>query len=548
MVIFRTASPAQGGVAGRPFPFPEKRMADLPFETLGACPVPGATPAGEDARYEPEYAAVLEEIEKLSFSGQGSAASWPAIEKNAVAILSEKSKDMQIAAYLGVALWQNRGLAGLLDGIRVLTGLLENFWETGWPALKRMRGRVNAIDWWHERTYAFVQDAATRDVPLTAAGQKDLLEALAKLDDLVASLMPDASPLRDLLAAVRRLPLSSETRAEDTPPPTREEAKEAPPENPSPAPTPPPSAPSSLTPPPDAPSAGEEPAALRRHFAAAGLAYLAAARPVEPGNASLWHLSRLIIWGPIAALPPSEEGQTLLPAPDMTALSQARQKLQTGKALGAALEAEDFFATAPFCLDAQETVHAALSALGPSCADAARCVLEQSVTFFSRLPGVEKLSFTDGTPFVAPQTLVWLREAAASLRPPRTEGLAPSGDDPCAPAFQAARDLLAQNKLSEALAALDDAKTPSPAVNLRLNLYQLRILREAGKNAAAQALAEALFEEITARDLDAWDPQLSLATLVAARDAFALSESRYERELREARRRIARLRPASALD
>ncbi len=524
-------------------------MADLSFETLGVCPVPGATPAGEDARYEPEYAAVLEEIEKLSFSGQGATVSWPAIEKNAVAILSEKSKDIQIAAYLGVALWQNRSLEGMFDGIRVLAGLLEHFWETGWPALKRMRGRVNAIDWWHERTYAFVQDAATQDIPLTAEGQKTLLDAIEKLDELVASLMPDASPLRDLAAAVRRLPVSPETQAEEAPPPAPEETKVPQLEAPSPpaAPKTPPPAPASATPQPAA-QPTEDPASLRRQFTSAGLAYLAAARPAEPGNPSLWALSRLIIWGPIAALPPAEEGQTLLPAPDMTALAQVRQKLQAGNALEAALEAEDFFATAPFCLDVQETIHAALSALGPQCADAARCVLEESVKFFSRLPGVEKLSFTDGTPFAASQTLVWLREAAVSLRPRRAEVPSPPREDSCAAAFQAARDLLAQNRLEEALAALDEAKTPSPAVNLRLNLYQLRLLIEAGKSAAAQALAEALLEETTVRDLDAWDPQLSLATLAAARDAFTLAETRYEGELREVRRRIARLRPASALD
>ena len=381
-------------------------MADIPFKTLGACPVPGETPAGEDPRYEPEYAAVLDEIEKLSFSGQGAVISWLTVEKNATVLLSEKTKDMQIAAYLGVALWQNRGLEGMLDGIRVLVGLLETFWETAWPTLKRMRGRVNAIDWWHERTYAFLQDAATQNSPLTAELQQETLDALAKLDELVASLMPDASSLRDLSAAFRRLavsptgqatgePLAAEGSQPQSPaPPTSETAQAAPPV-------------------PDT----EDPVVLRRHFAAAGRAYLTSARRGEPGNASLWQLSRLIAWGSIAALPASEDGQTLLPSPDMSALAQARQKLQAGSALEAAFEAEDFFATAPFCLDAQQTVHAALCGLGSQFADAANCVRQESASFLARLPGVEKLSFTDGTPFASPQTLVWLRAAAA----PRTQ-------------------------------------------------------------------------------------------------------------------------------
>lgn len=517
-------------------------MAEISFATLGSCPVPGETQAGGDARYEPEYVAVLEEIEKLSFSEQGVAISWSVIEKNAVIILSEKSKDLQIAAYLGVALWQNRGLEGMLDGVHVLAGFLETFWETGWPARKRMRGRVNAIDWWHERTYGFLQGAASQGSPINSMRQKDLLDGLAKLDELVSSLMPDASPLRDLIAAVQRFPvaqkesvaqknvakeiMTQETPGENTAPPSRQvEVVSALPET-------------------------DDPAVLHRHFAAAGLAYLASARRAEPNNASLWQLSRLIIWGGIAALPPSEDGQTLLPAPDMSALAQVRRTLQAGNVLEAAFEAEDIFAAAPFCLDAQETVHAALVALGPQFADAARCVLEENARFFSRLSGVEKLSFTDGTPFASPGTIIWLRKAASDASILKIEENKPRmlGGDPCETAFASARKLMAQNKLVEALAVLDAAKTASPAANLRLCVYQLHLLQEGGKTEAAQALAEALLQEVTTRDLDNWDHHLTLETLIAARSAFAASESRYEQELRDVRRRIARLRPGAALD
>jgi type VI secretion system protein VasJ len=525
-------------------------MTDISFETLGSLPVPGETPAGDDARYESEYAAVLEEIEKLSFSGQGTVISWQSVEKNAVAVLSEKSKDLQIAAYLGVALWQNRGLEGALDGMRVLAGFLETFWETGWPALKRMRGRVNAIDWWHERTYGFLQDAAGKIPPLPVEQRENLLGEIVRLDKLVSSLMPDASPLRDLAAAVRRLPVVQEERPVDEAPlPPATAAQETPEEKAPPAPL------SGQIQAPASVPETDDPTILRRHFVAAGQAYIASARRAEPGNPSLWQLSRLIIWGGITALPASEsaseKGQTLLPAPDMDVLARARQKLQAGSALDAAFEAEDFFATAPFCLDAQETVHAALAALGPQFAEAARRVMEESARFFSRLPGVEKLSFTDGTPFASPRTAAWLREAAADAAGSGENS--PAGDDPCETAFAAARDMMGLNKmglnkLEAALDILDAAKTTSPAANLRLRAYQTRLLLENGKTIAAQALAEAVLQETITRDLDNWDPSLALEVLVAARDAFVLAESRYDAELREVRRRIARLRPSAVLE
>lgn len=529
-------------------------MAEISFAALGSCPVPGETPAGDDARYEPEYAAVLEEIEKLSFSAQGAAVSWSAIEKNAILILSEKSKDLQIASYLGVALWQNRGIEGLLDGVRVLAGFLETFWETGWPALKRMRGRVNAVDWWHERTYHFLQEAAAQLPPVSSDVRQALLDELARLDTLVSSLMPDASGLHDLSAAVRRLPIAPAGQSVEEPPApaikkekeqeeqTEEEKKTgaAPPPEPAPVPEAPAPAPA-----PEPAPATEDPAVLRRNFVTSGLAYLASARRAAPGNASLWQLSRLIIWGGIIALPASENGQTLLPPPDAATLARARQKLLEGNALEAALEAEDCFATAPFLLDAQKIAHAALSALGPQFADAAARVAEESASFFSRLPGLEKLSFVDGTPFASPETIAWLRRSAAAASG-ESDRPAP-GDDRFKAVFASAGELMAANRLAEALAALDAAKTESPSANMRLRAYQLRLLREGGRLEAAQALAEALLQETSSRDLDNWDPQLSLETLIAVQDVLVLNPSFYERELRDVRRRIARLSPA-ALD
>lgn len=323
----------------------------------------------------------------------------------------------------------------------------------------------------------------------------------------------------------------------------------APPPDPAPAPEPPASLPvpeaPAPAPAPEPVPATEDPAVLRRHFVAAGLAYLASARRVAPDNASLWQLSRLIIWGGITALPASENGQTLLPPPDTATLARARQTLLAGNALEAALEAEDFFATAPFLLDAQHIAHAALSALGSQFADAAARIAEESARFFSRLPGLEKLSFIDGTPFASPETILWLRGSTA-VAPKESDHPAPGGDRFQA-VFAAAKELTAANKLVEALAALDAAKTESSSANMRLRVCQLRLLLEGGRLEPAQALAEALLQETSSRDLDNWDPQLALEALGAVHSVLLLNPSFYERELRDVRRRIARLSPA-ALD
>ena len=543
-------------------------MQDQTFEALATQPITGDQPAGEDARYEPEYASILEEIEKLSFSGQGTPVSWVAVEKNALVVLAEKSKDFQIASYLGVALWQNHGLDGLANGIQVLAGLLENFWETGWPALKRIRGRVNAIDWWHERTYGFLQEQGTSGTPVPAERHRELLALIARLDELVGSLMPDASPLRDLTAAAGRLNVAREAAPPDSPAsqelPPEQLAPEQPPQPASQTQTgqqpeaqpqkaapvqtaPAQAAPVQAAPAQAAPDTGDV-ALLFRHFAAAGHAYLAPARGANPSRAMLWQLSRLLVWGGITALPAATEGETLLPVPDMGILERARQKLGAPEStLQAALEAEDFFVTAPFCLDSQEIIHTALLALGPDFADAAAAVAGETASFVSHLAGVENLTFTDGTPFASPGTIAWLRGLGQPGAPKAAGPAAGFASGPVSgPVSGLASGNTAPASLLAELQNLERTRTGSLLDNLRLNVRQLRLLWEHGQTTAAIPLAEALFLEITGRDLDSWDPPLALETLVLVRNVFAMAG--HEAELREARRRIARICPAAALE
>ncbi|MDR0826973.1 MAG: type VI secretion system protein TssA [Desulfovibrio sp.] len=520
---------------------------DETLSSLGAKPIPGPEPAGLDARYEPEYAAVLAEIEKLGFSGQGSALSWPEVEANTRAILADKSKDLQIAAYLAVALWQNRGVEGLLPGVQILDALLREYWQTAWPPLKRMRGRVNAVDWWHEKTNVYLQSLLEQNAALEAAYRQQLLDALQNLETQRSDLLPDALPLRDLLAAVGRLSAPASEDAAATPRDQTEKAAE-----PAVAAAPEKSAAKLVSASHSVPkvaaskaTATEDLTALQRQFVDAGLNYLPPARRANPADPALWRLSRLIAWGGIAALPPLEEMRTFLPAPDLTQLDAAARLLESGKALESALAAEDMFVTAPFCLDIQRLIHKSLLAAGY--AAAAGAVQEECARFTRRLPGVERLSFTDGTAFAAPETIAWLH--AATTRQGGQEDDAGTRESSTTenPAWQEARKLQEQNDIAGALNALDAAKTFSPALNLRLRTEQLRILCDAGEEAAAVALAKTLLAETEERALDNWDPDLALETLLVVRQALTLFDAQNIAAPQGLQIRIARLKPASIL-
>ena len=52
------------------------------------------------------------------------------------AVLARRSKDLQVAAWLTEALTRTYGFPGLRDGLRVLRGLHEAFWETLHPQIE----------------------------------------------------------------------------------------------------------------------------------------------------------------------------------------------------------------------------------------------------------------------------------------------------------------------------------------------------------------------------------------------------------------------------
>ena len=165
-------------------------------------PVPGASPAGAPARLDPAYEAVVAEVAKLE-APSGAPVDWGAVARGAREVLTAKSKDLLMAAYLARALQVKEGLRGLAAGEALLVGLLERYWDSMQPDARRLRGRANAMNWFLERA-----------VPALPAGPAptpgDIEAALAlsrRLADLAREKLADLTPafggLIDALEAVK---------------------------------------------------------------------------------------------------------------------------------------------------------------------------------------------------------------------------------------------------------------------------------------------------------------------------------------------------------
>src|ERR1700716_1492903 len=118
-------------------------------------PIAGDNPSGASLRYAPVYDKIKEARREEDDAPQGEwarerkVADWKLVAKLAGESLATKSKDLQLAIWLTEAMLRSEGFAGLLSGLKLLQGLVENFWDTLYPEMEdgEMDMRAATLDW-----------------------------------------------------------------------------------------------------------------------------------------------------------------------------------------------------------------------------------------------------------------------------------------------------------------------------------------------------------------------------------------------------------------
>jgi type VI secretion system protein ImpA len=114
-------------------------MSDLDIDSL-LQPVDEASPCGPDLEYDSASLELDRLVQGKAEQQMGKAVvpgqepDWEAILTRAEALL-KKTKDLRIAVTLIRGLTHTRGFAGLRDGVAVLRGLVERFWDGVYPRL-----------------------------------------------------------------------------------------------------------------------------------------------------------------------------------------------------------------------------------------------------------------------------------------------------------------------------------------------------------------------------------------------------------------------------
>jgi len=104
-------------------------------------PVGGDNPAGEDLRYVlfdeiTEARRADDAYDRGDWQRDIKSADWETVISLCSDALVNRTKDLQIAAWLTEGLAITEGFEGLLTGLKVIRGFLENFWESVYPEIE----------------------------------------------------------------------------------------------------------------------------------------------------------------------------------------------------------------------------------------------------------------------------------------------------------------------------------------------------------------------------------------------------------------------------
>ena len=139
-------------------------------------PISDDQPAGESLLYDPVFDELKTAVRGSGRSqleeGDAAPPDWRAVLGLARNVLASRSKDLQVAAWLTEALTRTYGFAGLRDGLRVLRGLQESFWETLHPQIEDgdLEFRAGRLTYLNESSAGAARDslgAAIEAIPIT---------------------------------------------------------------------------------------------------------------------------------------------------------------------------------------------------------------------------------------------------------------------------------------------------------------------------------------------------------------------------------------------
>jgi len=511
----------------------------------GKKPIPGPNPSGRDIRTDPIYDTLSSEISKSSSISASSPLDWKKVADISKQILEEHSKDILVSSYLCIGLLKTEGLKGLANGFHVYRDLLETYWDTMFPPKARIRGRMNALDWLIDTL-----DGSLNGMEGEIWQQEDidhLSDDLNAIDTFLGDNLDEPPEMRSVISSVMSLLSTTDSNTEETKPETAGETKVK-------AGTPAhttDAAQQPVIPVPDIIAGDDTDKIMRLIFDAMKKVSngLMQQKPLPP---LYFRLNRFMAWSTVDSVPPSDnEGKTMLPPPDEQIQSILKGFYSAGEWQELLDAAEVKVPEFLFWIDLSRYASEALNHLNQKAIS--KEIASETGLYAKRLQGIEKLSFSDGTPFADGVTHEWLENIMRDDNASRgATGIgAPTGfDEQIKKEMDEAEILANEGDISASLRILRDKIGSASSERERFirEIWFCRFLIKINQVRLSMPYYRELLSYIDTYKLEAWDPSLTI-------DAYQTILSGLRRQkveggellMDEAIKRLSLVDPAGAL-
>jgi type VI secretion system protein VasJ len=488
------------------------------FEQLGTTPIRPDAPAGTDVKVEPDFDALEAEIGKLTNPAATTPINWQHVVDLSGGLLANKGKDLRVACYLAFALTQTRKVEGLNIGFKILADMLTTFWDTMYPPAARLRGRRNAVEWWLERTIAYLRSIKVDPLPLEELTL--LKQRVAQIDSVLKEKDPEGPALEPLISTIRGFPAQEVKSAI---PAAGADGAVAPAEN-------------------------QNPNVLLRDSLKNLQSAVAKLIELDVLDARLYRLNRAITWIDVQ-LPEATNGATQISAPSPEIKKSLADLIGGDDPAKVIRLAEKQLLQSRLWLDLNRVSAEALAKLGENAAPAESAVKLETATLLRRLPGVEGLLFADNSPLADDATRKWLSGLIPASEHPPTQDESADGDG--TEAWRKIEALGARGNLVEAARAVDAIVRGYASDRDRLvaRVRLCEIFVGASTEIDPRPYYEPLLEAVDYYHLEDFEPELAMrAMAVAFRGLIKSSDTEAAAKRRaELLKRIATISSSDAL-
>ncbi|WP_350305742.1 type VI secretion system protein TssA [Photorhabdus viridis] len=310
------------------------------------------------------------------------------IQRQALQLFSEKSKDFRLMVHLLRTLQHSSNPTELILAMELLAGYIQHYWQTAWPQKPQLKRRLaqQVIKRFASAQAGFCEQADETQ-------REEAQGALAHLAQCWHTDEPAlAKEIDQLRPRYARKPAPKPVAA---PADSAETAAQ-------------PAGASALTPAPDVAVDSSSEKAWKQTLLT--VADLLCER--QPDTATGYRLRRYAIWSTLTTAPmASSKGKTPLAPASADRTADYLAKLPTAD--NALLrQIEQSLTLAPYWLDGHAIAAQAAEKLGYT--TVASAIRDELNVFLERLPVLQTLSFSDMSPFISSSTLNWLQPPATA--------------------------------------------------------------------------------------------------------------------------------------